>query len=258
MRTPTPLSQTKSKNKKKKVSLNHRSRLTAPPPQPFVDSKEDQNSVGKCTVPDSAIDAAKKRVAAWLEPGQPGHALISSLSSSSSSSKSNPNSNSNSSSTASSPPVTDGSTAGLNICILDGFLLFGQEPPLERVTNELLDIKIFLTVSREKATKRREARDGYVTLEGFWTDPPGYVDKIVWPNYAESHAWLFENGDVEGWLDGGVLGEKGILALPGVVGGGSKGDGGDAARVLDVDMEVVFNWAVETLMRQLEEFTRKK
>jgi len=226
---PTPPSQTKTKNKP--LSLNRRSRLTAPPPQPFIDSKEDQNSVGKCTVPDSAIDAAKKRVAAWLQPGRPGHALFSSSSSSSS------------------------SNAGLSICILDGFLLFGQEPPLERITNELLDIKILLTVSREKATRRREARDGYVTLEGFWKDPPGYVDKIVWPNYAESHAWLFENGDVEGWLDGNVLGEKGILALPGVV--GSQGEGGDAARGLDVDMDVIFNWTVETLMRKLEEVTRK-
>ncbi|PYI06415.1 hypothetical protein BO78DRAFT_343322 [Aspergillus sclerotiicarbonarius CBS 121057] len=24
----------------------------------------------------------------------------------------------------------------------------------------------------------------------FWTDPPGYVDDIVWPNYVQEHAWL--------------------------------------------------------------------
>jgi hypothetical protein len=28
---------------------------------------------------------------------------------------------------------------------------------------------------------RREARTGYTTIEGWWADPPGYVDKIVWP-----------------------------------------------------------------------------
>ena len=36
-----------------------------------------------------------------------------------------------------------------------------------------------------------------MTLEGFWEDPPGYVDKIVWPNYVKEHAFLFQAGDVE-------------------------------------------------------------
>ena len=44
---------------------------------------------------------------------------------------------------------------------------------------------------------RREARNGYVTLEGFWEDPPDYFDKIVWPNYVEEHHCLFKNGNVE-------------------------------------------------------------
>ncbi|KAJ2969185.1 hypothetical protein NUW58_g10046 [Xylaria curta] len=38
---------------------------------PFVDSKEDQNTVGKCTVSESAISAAKARVEAWLAPVHP-------------------------------------------------------------------------------------------------------------------------------------------------------------------------------------------
>lgn len=83
------------------------------------------------------------------------------------------------------------------------------------------------------------ARDGYVTLEGFWKDPPGYVDKIVWPNYVEAHKWLFEDGDVEGLkLDEGVLREYGILVQMG--------------RGVDVDMETTFEWAVEMLMGGLE------
>ncbi|KAI1753663.1 nicotinamide riboside kinase 1 [Xylaria castorea] len=194
---------------------------------PFVNSIEDQNTVGTCTVPESAISAAKSRVEAWLAaPGQ-AHALLS-----------NP---------------------GVRLCILDGFLLFGPDPPLRRITDELLDVKLFLTVSRRKATARRGARDGYVTLDGFWTDPPGYVDKIVWPNYAESHAWLFEDGDVEKRLRRDVLSEKNILALPEVIGQSGDESGGEGdGKGLDVDMQVTFEWAVETLMRDLEDITSKR
>ncbi|KAI0972842.1 nicotinamide riboside kinase 1 [Xylaria arbuscula] len=189
---------------------------------PFVDSMEDQNTIGKHTVPESAINAAKARIEAWIAPGQPGHAIVS---------------------------------KNLRVCVLDGFLLFGPDPPLRRITDELLDVKFFLTVSKQKATARREARDGYVTLEGFWTDPPGYVDKIVWPNYAASHAWLFEDGDVEKKVRGDVLREKDILAFPKVVGGSTEGEGHD--HQLDIDMPVTFEWAVETLMRKLEEIAAK-
>ena len=102
----------------------------------------------------------------------------------------------------------------------------------------LLDIKLFLLVSRAKATQRREARDGYVTLEGFWKDPPGYVDKIVWPNYADAHGWLFQRQDVQGRLDDAVLAHHGIHAQSG--------------RGHDVDMDVTLEWAVDTLMAHLE------
>ncbi|KAG1471876.1 hypothetical protein G6F56_001863 [Rhizopus delemar] len=30
---------------------------------------------------------------------------------------------------------------------------------------------------------RREERQGYHTEGGYWIDPPGYFDKIVWPEY---------------------------------------------------------------------------
>jgi len=170
--------------------------------QTFVASKEDQNSIGACPVPDSVLASQKSRVAYWLGPGRPGHRLLSS---------------------------------GVNICLLDGFLLYA---PSVRPVMDGLDIKLFLLVSREKATARREARDGYVTLEGFWKDPPGYVEKIVWPNYAESHAWLFEGGDVEGLLKLDVLAEHGIKAQV------DKG--------LDVDMSTTLEWAVGTIMGELE------
>ncbi|KAI0602249.1 P-loop containing nucleoside triphosphate hydrolase protein [Biscogniauxia sp. FL1348] len=200
---------------------------------PFVDSKEDQNSIGACPVSAAKLAAMKAKVAAWLAPGQPGHALITSSSSSS------PLTNSSSSS----PPP--------RICLLDGFLLYAPpaDPatataaPLRTVTTSLLDVRLFLLVGRAQATRRREARDGYVTLEGFWTDPPGYVDKVVWPNYVASHAWLFERGDVEaGVLDERVLAREGILAPP-----RPPGEEGPP------DMESTFEWAVEVLMRRLEE-----
>lgn len=102
-----------------------------------------------------------------------------------------------------------------------------------------LDIKLFLQVSRDKATRRREARDGYVTLDGFWQDPPGYVDRVVWPNYAAAHAWMFEGGDAEGGvLDQGALVKEGIKAQVG------KGT--------DVEFGETLRWAVETIMGELE------
>ncbi|KAH8903968.1 hypothetical protein BR93DRAFT_930589 [Coniochaeta sp. PMI_546] len=170
--------------------------------QTFVASKEDQNTVGACPVPDSVISAQKSRVASWLGPGRPGRALLDS---------------------------------GTTICLLDGFLLY--TPAVAPVMSSL-DIKLFLLVSRDQATRRREARDGYVTLEGFWKDPPGYVDRIVWPNYAENHAWLFEDGNVEGRLREDVLRENGIRAQVG--------------RGLDVDMSTTLEWAVGVIMEELE------
>jgi len=177
--------------------------LTSSSRQPSVDSKEDQNSVGQCPASDAKIQAIKARVDAWLRPGQPGHRIF-----------------------------ADGR---LSLCLFDGFLLYCTEM---RPVMDLIDVKLFLLVSRAKATQRREARDGYVTLEGFWKDPPGYVDKIVWPNYADAHAWLFRDGDVEGILDDAVLEGTGIRAQTG------KG--------LDVDFEETFEWVVETVISELE------
>ncbi|KAI0388944.1 nicotinamide riboside kinase 1 [Xylariaceae sp. FL0594] len=224
---------------------------------PFVDSKEDQNSVGACTVSDRVIEAARERVRAWSS------ASPLSISTSTSSTSTTTASSSNTQAR-----TADEKRERVKICILDGFLLFTPTTSptsspttstiLQRINTSLLDIKLLLTVSRLKATSRRQNRDGYVTLEGFWTDPPGYVDTIVWPNYASSHAWLFEKGDVNrGMLDKDVLEREGICAFPGVLGGGGegeqKGKEGEGEQRLDVDMETIFNWAVDTLMQKLDE-----
>lgn len=178
-----------------------------PTSQSFIASKEDQNSIGECPVPDDVISQQKSRVQEWLSAPE-GQKVFSS---------------------------------GLSLCVLDGFLLY--TPALSSIMSRL-DIKLFLLVSRAKATQRREARDGYVTLEGFWKDPPGYVDKIVWPNYVESHAWLFEGGDVEGRLKDDVLEKEGIKAQVG------KG--------LDVDMSTTLDWAVSTVISELERMCVEK
>ncbi|KAF5596890.1 uridine kinase udk [Fusarium pseudocircinatum] len=164
---------------------------------PTLDSKEDQNSVGKCPVSESSIAAQRAKVDAALDPDHP-------------------------------------LRKNLRLCLLDGFLLYS---PSMAAIKPNLDIKLFLRTTYEKAKKRREARDGYVTLEGFWADPPGYVDKIVWPNYVEEHAWMFEDGDVEGKFKTDVLDKEGIKVQSDV-----SADG---------DIEKTFEWTVDTILEEL-------
>lgn len=178
-------------------------------PQPSFASKEDLNAVGHCPVPATTIASLKARVAAWTQPGQPGHGLLA-------------------------------APAPLRMCIFDGFLLYA---PSMATIQAHLDIKLFLRVSYARAKARREARQGYATIEGWWADPPGYVDRVVWPNYVADHAWMFEGGDVEGAFREGVLADAGIRAQ---VGAGA-----------DVEMGETLGWAVETLMGALEEMGRE-
>lgn len=98
----------------------------------------------------------------------------------------------------------------VTIAIVDGFLLYSKEMAL---LSSYLDVKLFLRTNFSTAKHRREARSGYVTLEGFWEDPPGYVEKVVWPNYVKDHAFLFEGGNVEGAYNK-VCDELGINGMP--------------------------------------------
>lgn len=100
---------------------------------------------------------------------------------------------------------------GRRICVVDGFLLFSEDM---KDIRSLFDVRLFLRTSYETAKRRREARSGYVTLEGFWQDPPGYVDNIVWPNYVQDHKFLFEQGDVDGELNTDVCKDVGIHGMP--------------------------------------------
>lgn len=176
------------------------------PRQPTHKSKEDNNSVGPVPITPTQIANIKALVDAWTSPGQPGSFL-------------------------SSPDAP-------RVCILDGFLLYTPEL---RPVHSLLDVRLFLLVSYAKAKQRREARDGYVTLDGFWKDPPGYVDHIVWPNYVKAHGWLFEDGNVEGPLVPDAS-REGVL---------TSGEGGQSGG-LDAELAANVEWAVETLLKELE------
>ncbi|KAL2835193.1 hypothetical protein BDW59DRAFT_156018 [Aspergillus cavernicola] len=107
-----------------------------------------------------------------------------------------------------------------------------------RAVHAEIDVRLFLPAPYELVKGRREKRSGYVTIgpaptpelpqrssasalalaseigegeevdlhaeddrppQNFWTDPPGYVDDVVWPRYVRDHAWLLlpENEESE-------------------------------------------------------------
>jgi nicotinamide/nicotinate riboside kinase len=125
-------------------------------------------------------------------------------------------------------------SGALSLCLLDGFLLY---PSSMSPIHPYIDIKLFLRTTYDKAKMRRERRDGYVTIEGFWSDPPGYVDKIVWPNYVKEHTWMFKDGNVEGEFNETILEKEGIRTEKGV----------DADR----DLESTLRWAADILLDEL-------
>ncbi|CAN9175554.1 unnamed protein product [Alternaria alternata] len=157
-------------------------------------SQEDQNSVGEHGVPEAEIQKLRQDVSTWLGSSTPGW-------------------------------------EERRICIVDGFLLFSEDM---KDIRSLFDVKLFLRTSYETAKRRREARSGYVTIEGFWTDPPGYVDDIVWPNYVKDHRFLFKGGDVDGELDESVCESVGICGMP---------------REAEGDMTQCLRWAAGVLER---------
>lgn len=98
------------------------------------------------------------------------------------------------------------------LVIVDGFLLFGVSA---NSICSLFDVRILLRAGYEDSKKRRAARPGYDTIEGWWEDPPDYFDQIVWPNFVKEHSFLFKNQDVHGDVDEAVSAERGINVVPG-------------------------------------------
>lgn len=94
------------------------------------------------------------------------------------------------------------------ILLVDGIMLFQESSP---VLCEF-DQKILLFTEYETLKGRRESRSGYVTIEGFWQDPPGYFDKIVWPEYLKNYSYLYRDGP--GTELSPAAGAQGIVAPP--------------------------------------------
>ncbi|KAK7206178.1 nicotinamide riboside kinase 1 [Myxozyma melibiosi] len=117
-------------------------------------------------------------------------------------------------------------------CLVDGFLLYNDR----EVTAEL-DVRLLLRAPFEKLKERREARNGYATLEGFWVDPPGYFEDVVWPGYVKAHKGLFEDGHVDGNLTEDSI-RQGIKA----------------ASSLDMHMKDLLAWA----LKEIESAVTKK
>lgn len=150
-----------------------------------------------------------------------------------------------------------------------------------RPVHAQIGLPLFLPAAYTTVKQRREGRGGYVTIgpaphpptltptttqppqkdeekveidldaeddrppQNFWTDPPGYVDDIVWPRYVRDHAWLLIGGEGEGEGEG----EGDIVAR---VGEGVDAREDVGVRVAPgkgaVGMEVVLRWAVEEVM----------
>ncbi|WEW60814.1 ribosylnicotinamide kinase [Emydomyces testavorans] len=105
------------------------------------------------------------------------------------------------------------------------------------------------------AGEKRDANaDAYIPPEtSFWTDPPGYVDEIVWPRYITDHAWLLVPPESRG-------GEMDVEELKRVVGEGGnvREDAGVivAPGMGEASMEELLRWAVGEVLKAVEDMLR--
>lgn len=164
-------------------------------------SMEDQNSVGDVHVTTDQVEGLQKRVKSWFER------LIR---------------ESRTTGGGGTTTTTKEFPREIRICLLEGFLLFPPSPTatpakdfttaatsglagdetvdlarLSDLMSGILNSKLFLPCTKRQMMERRERRTGYVTLEGFWKDPPGYVEDLVWVNYKRYHGWMYRDHDTE-------------------------------------------------------------
>ncbi|KAL8812559.1 MAG: hypothetical protein Q9223_007262 [Gallowayella weberi] len=133
---------------------------------------------------------------------------------------------------------TQSSLAGLQcfqngrpVGIVEGGMLNHSE-----TIRSLLDVKILLRASREESRSRRfdRASDGHERKS--W-DTREYFDRIMWPEFVNEHAVLFDNGDVEGRPKFRVCDRVGISAQP----------------TLNMSLEQTLRWIVDVICRESEE-----
>ncbi|KAL4887052.1 hypothetical protein BJY04DRAFT_227266 [Aspergillus karnatakaensis] len=91
--------------------------------------------------------------------------------------------------------------------------------------------------------------------QNFWTDPPGYVDDIVWPRYVRDHAWLLlpEKDERVGSLD--LIGDTDELIERVGQGVNMRSDVGVtvAPGQGTLPMAELLKWAVEEVLNHLEQ-----
>ncbi|KAH8428305.1 ribosylnicotinamide kinase [Aspergillus melleus] len=167
----------------------------------------------------------------------------------------------------------------------------GHRHPLRSV-HELLSVRLFLPAPYDKVKKRRESRSGYVTIgpaptptptsstttgsttegnseeeevdihaeddrppQNFWTDPPGYVDDIVWPRYVQDHAWLLlpeKTSGQEGTSCRGVDPQEAVKLVGQGVNVRTDAGVTVAPGQGELPMVDILQWAVEEVMKYLE------
>ena len=97
--------------------------------------------------------------------------------------------------------------AKYTIVIIEGFLLYHLADVRRR-----LDGRLFVRLDHQEARRRRLTRPSYgaEAKEGEFWKTEDYFENMVWRNYVEQHADLFEDGNVEGSIDRKVCSERGI------------------------------------------------
>ena len=118
--------------------------------------------------------------------------------------------------------------AEYSIVIMEGFLLYHRSD-----VREMLDGRLFIRLDHQEARRRRLQRPNYgaEAKEGEFWKTEDYFEKIVWRNYVEQHADLFEDGNVEGSIDRKVSSDRGIAVQDG----------------MNVEVEQCLSWAVDNV-----------
>ena len=123
--------------------------------------------------------------------------------------------------------------AKYTIVILEGFLLYHRPDVRSR-----LDGRLFVRLDHKEARRRRLTRPFYgaEAKEGEFWKTDHYFEKMVRRNYVEQHADLLEGGNVEGSVDMGVCGERGIAMQ----------------EAMNVEVGQMLDWAVDVMIGLLK------
>ena len=187
-----------------------------------VGSKEDENEVGPSSIKEGVFGGIKEEVGRWVRALGVGE---------------------------------------VKVWLVEGFLLYvdpesGDEGRKRlKGLGALSDGRLWVNATRTEAIERRGRRKGYVTLEGFWADPEGYVEDVVWPGFVREHAWMEGGGGGERVLEGGwetkekVEVDEGVVGREGIVVGPQGGDMGQTVEWAVGVIKVVIERSVQQRRR---------